>query len=55
MPLQIVPECEAAISTFGVTLELTDSVMPALVTAFTVWQALFAVMVQVITSPFAGA
>ena len=54
VPLQIAPAGAAAMLTLGVILVVTVSVMPVLVALAAVWHVLFAVMVQVITSPFTG-
>ena len=54
VPLHIVPEGDAAIATLGVTFAVTVSVMLLLVAVLAVWQVLFAVSRQVITSLFAS-
>ena len=54
VPEQIVPLGLAAITTLGVTFVETVSVIELLFAVFAVWQTLFAVNTQTITSLFAG-
>lgn len=55
VPLQIVPLSDAPIDTIGVTMfDITVSKIPVLVSVLAVWQELFAIITQDITSPFVG-